>query len=101
MSKNTFAIEWPDESGSNWMNGDNLIACLKQACPNTSFKVFDHNNVYEASCGPLPEPSETAIHVAARVYCDVALKDRTLDEKIVYRLARVIDEVLNEKLGTS
>lgn len=41
MPKRTFEIEWDDDLGPLWMNTDNLLICLTQTCPNTTFTVLD------------------------------------------------------------
>jgi hypothetical protein len=39
MSSGVFEIEWDDDLGEHWMNVDNLLRCLAEKCPNTSFTV--------------------------------------------------------------
>ncbi len=42
--KATFEIEWDDDYGP-WMSAENLLACLTEKCPNTTFKVRGVNDV--------------------------------------------------------
>ena len=37
--KKIFEIEWADESGSEWMNTDNLLLCINAYCKGNPCKV--------------------------------------------------------------
>jgi len=41
MISRTFEVEFPADCGPMWMNKDNLMICLTETCPNTSFIVTD------------------------------------------------------------